>query len=92
MGFFAAAVDPEIIRPIAELKKDLDDYYYMIKHSEKKQNVKEIYLPGEIEHNQTAKRRKQGVDLSAVVAGEVLKLHQKYGRLSAEAGIEDLFQ
>jgi L-2-hydroxycarboxylate dehydrogenase (NAD+) len=92
MGFFAAAIDPEIIRPLAELKKDLDEYYHMIKRSEKRNGVQEIYLPGEIEHNQTIKRMQQGVDLSAVVAGEVLKLHQKYGRLNEEATIEDLFQ
>lgn len=91
LGFYMMAIDPNIIRPLDELKKDLDDYYYMIKNSPKKEGVNEIFLPGEIEYNNTKKRIENGVDLNGVVAQELLNLAIKYGRLPGDATVEDLF-
>ncbi len=92
IGFFMAAIDPEIIRPLDELKTDLDAYYTMIKHSKKKEGVQEIFLPGEIEHNNTQKRLKEGLELNGVVAEELLKLMVKYNKLPKDAEVKDVFK
>lgn len=91
LGYFMMAINPEIIRPIGELKRDLDDYYHMIKNSERKEGVSEIFLPGEIEHKNTQKRLAEGIDLNEAVANELLTLMKKYNIISATARLSDLF-
>lgn len=91
LGFYMMAIDPEIIRPLDELKKDLDDYYTKIKNSEKKEGVKEIYLPGEIEYNNSKRLVENGIELNDVVAQDLLDLAIRYGRLPTDAVAADLF-
>lgn len=91
LGFYMMAIDPEIIRPLDELKKDLDDYYTKIKNSAKKEGVEEIYLPGEIEYNNSKRLIENGIELNDVVAQDLLDLAIRYGRLPADAVIADLF-
>ena len=92
LGYFMVAIDPEIIRPLDELKSDLDDYYYMIKNTPRKEGVNEIYLPGEIEYNNTKKRLKDGIDLNLNVAQDLLNLMIKYNKLPQNAKLEDFFK
>lgn len=92
LGYFMLAIDPEIIRPLDELKKDLDDYYYMIKNSPKKEGVNEIFLPGEIEYKNTQKRMQNGIDLNNVVAQDLLRLMIQYNQLPKDAQLKDLFK
>lgn len=92
LGFFMMAIDPNIIRPIDELKKDLDEYYYMIKNSPRKEGVEEIFLLGEIEHNNRKKNIENGIELNRVVVQELLNLAIKYNRLSDDATVENLFE
>lgn len=91
LGFLMVAIDPNIIRPINELKKDLDEYFYMIKNSPRRDGIDEIFLPGEIEYKNTLERIENGVDLNGVVAKDLLDLAIKYKRLPANAKVEDLF-
>jgi LDH2 family malate/lactate/ureidoglycolate dehydrogenase len=91
LGYFMMAIDPNIFRPLDELKSDLDKYYFSIKNSRKKEGVAEIFLPGEIEHLQAIKRKADGIPGNYVVAQEVLALAKECGRLPADAEVADLF-
>lgn len=46
-GAFFVLIDPNIIRPIAEFKKDISESIKLHKNSPKIKGVKEIYFPGE---------------------------------------------
>lgn len=90
-GALMVCIDPEIFRPLDELKTDLDAYYYKIKNSPRRDDVEEIFLPGEIEHNKSAEAEEKGVNLNIAVAEEVLGLYKKLGGVSENCTIEELF-
>lgn len=92
LGYYMLAIDPSIIRPLDELKKDLDEYFLTIKNSPKRAGVEEIFLPGEIEHKFTASRKEGGYDLNIAVANEALDIFKKYKAISEDATVEDLFK
>jgi len=92
LGFLMVVIDPNIIRPIDELKRDLDEYFYTIKKSPRKDGVNEIFLPGEIEYKNAIDRKQNGIDLNKVVAKELLDLAIQYNRLPDDAEIEDLLK
>ncbi len=91
LGYFMMAIDPTIIRPLDELKADLDEYFLTIKNSPKREGVEEIFLPGEIEHKITADRAANGYDLNPAVADEVLELAIQYGRVPKDTTVYELF-
>jgi LDH2 family malate/lactate/ureidoglycolate dehydrogenase len=90
-GAFMMAIDPTIFRPLDDLKKDLDDYFYMIKNSPKRSDCKEIFLPGEIEYNNTVNYRANGIPLRVGIAEEVLDFYKRNKGIAEDATIEDLF-
>lgn len=90
-GALMVCVDPEIFRPISELKSDIDDYYYKVKNSPRRDDVDEIFLPGEIETINTKRALADGIDLNLAIAEEVLELFKKLGGASEDCTVYDLF-
>jgi len=92
LGYFMLAIDINKFRPFEEYQNDVDEYYKKIKNSRKKPGVNEIFLPGEIEHNYTVKRLKEGiVPVNAVVQQDLTNLAIKYNRLPKDATVDDFF-
>lgn len=90
-GALMMCIDPTIIRPLDELKTDLDTYFDKIKNSPRRDDVDEIFLPGEIEYKNELRARIEGIDLRVQVAEEVLALYKKLGGVPASGTIHDLF-
>jgi LDH2 family malate/lactate/ureidoglycolate dehydrogenase len=91
-GYYFLAIDPSIIRPLDEMKRDLDEYFLTIKNSPRREGVDEIFLPGEIEHKIAADRKNNGYMLLEAVANEALGVFKKYKAIHEGATIEDLFK
>jgi len=92
LGYFMLAIDINKFRPFEEYQNDVDAYYAKIKNSRKKPGVEEIFMPGEIEHNNTVKNLAQGtVTVDRVVQNDLKNLAIKYNRLPAGATIDDFF-
>jgi len=90
IGHFMTAIDVSKFRPLEEFKADVDKYYEMIKHSERAEGVKEIFLPGEIEARTTRQRLETGIPVNAVVAGDVLELAKSLGLCEEREAFQDL--
>ena len=66
-GFFIEAINIESFRPYQEFKTYIASYVRDIKRSPKKEEVAEIFLPGEIERRETERRKKLGIPLNKEV-------------------------
>ena len=62
-AFLIIAIDINKFRPYEEFLKDLNEYVKAIKNSPKRPNIKEIFLPGEIEIIKTKFRAEHGIPL-----------------------------
>ncbi len=92
LGYFMLAIDIDKFRPFEEYQEDVDAYYQKIKNSKKRPGVDEIFLPGEIEHNYTVQRLKDGiVPINPVVQQDLTNLAIKYKRLPEGASVDDFF-
>jgi LDH2 family malate/lactate/ureidoglycolate dehydrogenase len=91
LGFFMMALDIEKFRSFEDYQKDVDAYFHRIKNSRKRPGVKEIYMPGEIEHNFTQQRSREGIPINPVVAQTITDLARKYKRISESTSVEEFF-
>lgn len=62
-GFFIEAINIEHFRPYQEYKNLITDYIMNIKRCPRRNGVKEIFLPGEMELRETEVRRRLGIPL-----------------------------
>jgi len=62
-AFLIIALNIDSFRPYDEFMKDLEEYVKAIKNTPKREDVSEIFLPGEIEQNTMNKRLKEGIPL-----------------------------
>ena len=67
VGAFFLAINPKDFIEPSLLKKLLGEYIVNIKDIEKAKNVSEIYLPGEIENQNQARGRTEGIELDGSV-------------------------
>ena len=73
-GNVLMAIDVEKFMPRTEFESRMDEYILNIKNSKPAKGFKEIFLPGEIEHNKTLERRQNGIPLSPQVQAQLEKL------------------
>lgn len=91
IGHIMIAIDISKMRPIEEVKSDIDGYVDHIKITEPAKGFTEVRLPGEriakVEH----RREKEGIDFDVNLAERILELLKKNDILGKEATIEELF-
>jgi L-2-hydroxycarboxylate dehydrogenase (NAD+) len=74
-GAFYILIDPTLLRPLEEFKKDVDIAIKELKGLPRAKGVKEIFYPGERSGKQRAKQLKQGwVDVDEKLWEEIEKL------------------
>jgi LDH2 family malate/lactate/ureidoglycolate dehydrogenase len=78
MGHLFLSIDVENFLSADMFKEKVDEYIKSIKDSPKKEGVAEIYLPGELEHLSTVKKRKEGILLPKEVLKKLRALEKTY--------------
>jgi LDH2 family malate/lactate/ureidoglycolate dehydrogenase len=79
VGHFFIAIDINRFMPIELFKERMDQYIREIKAEPKAVGVKEILIPGEIEHRLSEERKKSGIQLSINVVKELEQIGKSYG-------------
>lgn len=78
VGHFFVAVDIGKFMPIEAFKERMDQYIREIKAEPKANGVKEILIPGELEHRRVLERKENGIVLPLKVAEELHQIGKKY--------------
>jgi len=89
VGHFYLAIDINRFIPIETFKERMDLYIREIKAEPKANGVKEIFIPGEIEHRLVLKRKKEGIELPNKVVEELSELGKRYGIDMAQAACNE---
>jgi LDH2 family malate/lactate/ureidoglycolate dehydrogenase len=92
IGYFFLAIDPSRLRPLVDLKKDIGYFNDKLKSTPPKEGLPEVFLPGEIEFRNVKKIEEKGVDLNINVVKDLLRIGIEYGRLPADATLDDVFK
>ena len=71
IGHFFICIDPENFTDIKTFKKNVGDVMREIKSSKTAKDTKEILVPGELEYNTSRKVRKNGIEISDELLGEL---------------------
>lgn len=79
VGHFFIAIDIDRFIPLASFTERLGRYIDLMKAEPKAPGTSEILHAGEVEHRLEMRRRAEGIDLPARVAGELMALGSKYG-------------
>ncbi|PPA70405.1 Ldh family oxidoreductase [Jeotgalibacillus proteolyticus] len=79
VGHFFIAIDINQFMPVDQFKSRMDLYIQEIKAEPKAPNVKEIFIPGEIEKRIEEERKKNGIALPEKLVEEFIQLGEKYG-------------
>ncbi|MCP5149892.1 MAG: Ldh family oxidoreductase [Ectothiorhodospiraceae bacterium] len=82
-GCFMAAFDVGAFRDLAEFKREVRDFAEYLRSTPPAEGFDRVYYPGEIEHDNATRRRREGVELAA---GTVDRL----GKLAAELSVDPL--
>lgn len=78
VGHFFIALDIEKFIPVDHFKVRMDDYIRSLKAEPKAPGVLEIFIPGELEHRQTVKRKAEGIELPLKVVQELMEIGLRY--------------
>jgi LDH2 family malate/lactate/ureidoglycolate dehydrogenase len=78
VGHFFLAIDIKRFIPIDVFKERMDLYIKEIKAEPKGVGVKEIFIPGEIEHKRANDRKESGIELSIKVVQELDEIGKRY--------------
>nr|WP_309101836.1 Ldh family oxidoreductase [Fredinandcohnia onubensis] len=89
VGHFYLAIDINRFIPIETFKERMDLYIREIKAEPKADGVKEILIPGEIEHRLVLKRQKEGIELPIKVVEELSELGIRYGLDMTQAAFNE---
>lgn len=79
VGHFFIAIDINRFMPIELFKERMDQYIQEIKAEPKASGVKEILIPGEIEHRLSEERKNSGIELPKNVVKELEQIGKLYG-------------
>lgn len=79
VGHFFQAMKVESFLPMAKFQEEMDQLITQIKTSPLAPGFKEIYLPGEIEHNLTVDRIKNGVPIETEILDQIEKFAMEIG-------------
>src|SRR5919197_5632412 len=64
IGHCFIAIDPARFRPLAEFKRDMDDFFDSLKSTPPAEGQTRVYVAGEPEAECEARRRRDGIPLS----------------------------
>lgn len=78
-GFSLILIDPSRFMPITEFKSAVDGYVRAIKSGTKAENVKEIFLPGEIEMRKFDQNVEEGYEVTEALQKELLGYAVRFG-------------
>lgn len=78
-GHCFIVIDPELFLPGEEFKNQTDLLVKQIKGLQPAAGVEEIYVPGEIEHNNRRQKLKEGINVPASVCNELKAIAQELG-------------
>lgn len=91
LGQIMIAIDASKMRPLEELKSDIDNYIDYIKSCETKIGVSEIRIPGERTFRVEEEQEESGVDFNLKLAEDLLNFVKENNILNNEATLDDLF-
>ncbi|MFN8378091.1 MAG: Ldh family oxidoreductase [Anaerolineae bacterium] len=74
VSYTMIAYDIEWFRPLAEFKRDVDQFIHDLKHAKKRPGVEEIFVPGELDARREAAYRAQGAQLDADIFDQLAAL------------------
>ena len=73
-----------------KFKADVNEYIDFIKNSKKKEDVKEIFIPGEIEYNRLKINMENGIELKDNVYYYLEKITREYNIINKEQSLQEL--
>ncbi len=79
VGYFMGAVDISKILPFEAFADKVDSMFDEFKACPPAPGVKEVMIPGEIEHLNYLKNIKEGIELSELVVADLVGVAEKYG-------------
>jgi LDH2 family malate/lactate/ureidoglycolate dehydrogenase len=79
IGHFFGAWRIDGFRPIDEFKAAMDDLQKRLKNAPKAENENRIYVHGEKESEEAARRSKEGIPLNAKVAADLRAIAAEFG-------------
>lgn len=88
VGHFYIAIDINRFMPIEIFKQRMDTYIKEIKAEPKAEGVKEILIPGEIEHRLVHERKAKGIKLPIKLVEELLEIGKKYNLDLLDAALD----
>lgn len=74
LGMIMVTLDVSNFMEIEEFKEKIDEYIYSIRDSKKVPGNGRIYLPGEIEYNNTVRNKEEGIKLESALVEEIREL------------------
>lgn len=78
-GQLVIALDPELFRPLADFKEDLDARLNEIRSSEPMDNVQAVIIPGDRSAVSATKAARVGIEVSASLLVELQRLAERLG-------------
>ncbi|NLY21220.1 MAG: Ldh family oxidoreductase [Tissierellia bacterium] len=78
LGMIMVAIDISNFMEIDEFKNDIDEYINRVRSSEKASGNNRIFLPGEIEYNNTLKNIENGITYEENLYGEISDLANSF--------------
>jgi LDH2 family malate/lactate/ureidoglycolate dehydrogenase len=78
-GHCFIAIDPARFRPIADFKRDMDDFFDSLKATPPAEGQARVYVAGEPEAECEARRRREGIPLSPGLIARVGELARTLG-------------
>lgn len=87
IGYNFAAIDISRFTDVELFKENIDVTIERIKNSRRREGVKEIFVPGEIEYNMHEKQEKEGLFISDGIAG---KIHAALEQVGIKTTLSDI--
>ena len=85
-GCFMAVFNVAAFRPLDQFKKDVTELASYIKSSDTADGFDEVLYPGELEHRQTQRRLKDGIEVEEATWSKLADLAREYG-VAEELGL-----
>lgn len=77
-GTFLLLVDPGLFRPVADLRRDIDDFATYLKQTPTVPGVTEVFYPGEIEFRNENERRAHGIPVDDATWAEFVDVADRF--------------
>lgn len=90
VGHMMIAIDISKFGPIDKFKSDVSEYVDFIKNSKRKENVSEIFVPGEIEYNKLELNMKEGIELKDNVYTYLEKVAKEYKIIDEDQSLNEM--